>query len=56
MLKKDEIDGPNFAEQLHIQTGLVQSLRDQLDETANQAAEAEKRMQEEINRILKTPT
>ncbi|MEW4971610.1 dynamin family protein [Bacillus stercoris] len=53
MLKKDETDGPNFAEQLHIQTGLVQSLRDQLDEAANQAAEAEKMMQEEINRILK---
>lgn len=53
MLKKDETGAPSFAEQLNIQTGLVQSLRDQLDEAEKQTTEAEKRMQEEINRILK---
>ncbi|MEC2183953.1 dynamin family protein [Bacillus spizizenii] len=53
ILLKDETDGPTFAEQLDTQTDLVQSLRDQLDEAAKQATEAENRMQEEINRILK---
>ncbi|MCY7784678.1 MULTISPECIES: dynamin family protein [unclassified Bacillus (in: firmicutes)] len=53
MLLKDETDGPSFAEQLDTQTELVQSLRDQLDEAAIRATEAESRMQEEINRILK---
>ncbi|MCY7803840.1 dynamin family protein [Bacillus spizizenii] len=52
-LLKDETDGPTFAEQLDTQTDLVQSLRDQLDEAAKQATEAENRMQEEVNRILK---
>ncbi len=56
MLLKDETDGPSFAEQLDTQTDLVQSLGNQLDEAAKQATEAENRMQEEINRILKTPT
>ncbi|WP_426982530.1 dynamin family protein [Bacillus cabrialesii] len=53
MLLKDETDGPSFAEQLDTQTELVQSLRDQLDEAAKQATEAENKMQEEVNRILK---
>ncbi|MGK9266400.1 dynamin family protein [Bacillus inaquosorum] len=53
MLLKDETDGPSFAEQLDTQNDLVQSLRDQLDEAAKQATEAENRIQEEINRILK---
>ncbi|MHA6486218.1 dynamin family protein [Bacillus cabrialesii] len=53
MLLKDETDGPSFTEQLNTQTELVQSLRDQLDETAKQATEAENRMLEEVNRILK---
>lgn len=53
MLKKDETGAPSFAEQLNIQIGLVQSLRDQLNEAEKQTTEAEKRMQEEINRILK---
>ncbi|MDO3662107.1 dynamin family protein [Bacillus sp. C28GYM-DRY-1] len=53
ILLKDETDGPTFAEQLDIQTDLVQSLRDQLDEAAKQATEAENTMQEEVNRMLK---
>ncbi|MEC0294380.1 dynamin GTPase [Bacillus subtilis] len=53
MLKKDETGAPSFAEQLNIQTGLVQSLRDQFNEAEKQTTVAEKRMQEEINRILK---
>lgn len=53
MLKKDETGAPSFAEQLNIQIGLVQSLRDQLNEAEKQTTEAETRMQEEINLILK---
>ncbi|MDR4435434.1 dynamin family protein [Bacillus tequilensis] len=53
MLLKDETDGPSFAEQLDKQTKLVQSLRNQLDEAAKQATEAENRMQEEVNGILR---
>ncbi|KAF1679887.1 dynamin family protein [Bacillus sp. SKDU12] len=53
MLLKNETDGPSFAEQLDTQMALVQSLRDQLAETAKQTTSAENRMKEEINLILK---
>ncbi|WP_456279582.1 dynamin family protein [Bacillus sp. K7] len=53
MLFKDETGGTSYAEQLITQTELVQSLRDQRDEMTKKATEAENRMQEEVNRILK---
>ncbi|MCY8535695.1 dynamin family protein [Bacillus vallismortis] len=53
MLLKDETGGTSYAEQLITQTELVQSLRDQRDEMTKKATEAENKMQEEVNRILK---
>ncbi|MCO4850436.1 dynamin family protein [Bacillus vallismortis] len=53
MLLNDETGGTSYAEQLITQTEFVQSLRDQRDEMTKKADEAENRMQEEVNRILK---